>query len=58
MAKLAENECLVRTIKSYIDKQTKKKYLVTDKNKVRKVTKERAEELIVAGVCEIYNPVQ
>ncbi len=58
MAKLAENECLVRTLKSYIDKETKKKYLVTDRNKVRKVTKERAEELVSAGVCEIYNPEQ
>lgn len=55
MAKLSENEVLVKTIKSYKDKYTGKTYLVKAKNLIRKVTKERAEELINAGVCELYN---
>lgn len=53
MSKLQENECLVKTIKNYRDKYTKKVFSVKSKNLIRKVTKERAEELVNAGVCEI-----
>lgn len=54
MAKLQENECLVRTIKSYKDKYTGKVYSVESKSLIRKVSLERADELVKAGVCERY----
>ena len=54
MAKLNEDECLVKTIKTHIDKETGKKHSPTDKNNVRKVSKERAEILISAGVCDLF----
>lgn len=55
MAKLQDNECLVKTIKSYKDKYTGKIFSVKSKNLIRKVTKDRAEELVSAGVCELYS---
>ena len=42
---------LVKTIKDYTDRETKKIYRVTDKNPIRKVSDERGAELIAKGVA-------
>lgn len=43
---------IVRTLKSYIDKETKKVYRTSDKKKTREVSEERGAELIAKGVVE------
>ncbi len=43
---------IIRTIKDYTDRETKKIYRVKDKNNIREVSAERGNELILKGVAE------